>query len=361
MTATASDGTIYTGTTDADGKYDILVPVNDTYIVRVGTPSGTVPAAGSNDNTLPDNVSENNKTHDGAGTTVIVGTTDNLTLDFGFVPAASIGDTVWYDTNTNGLQDAGESGVPNIAVNLFDDNGNPIAATATDTNGHYSFKDLTPGDYQVVFDLGTLPAGYTVSPQDQGRDDSKDSDANIHTGKTSITTLDPGENDPNWDMGIKRDQYEIGDLFWIDSNQNGVYDPDKENIVSDATVELFDTDGHLIATTRTDTEGHYHFDVTPGDYVVRFHMPPDKAEDGYVFTKGDVNGGYIDMPAKVGNGTSAEYLVFDAAIACPCSSVEGDSVGMSDLFSLLPMFAVMVLLGGYFVRREEQTAEPASF
>ena len=39
VTATASDGTTtYTGTTDANGRYDIEVSANDTYTVTVGTP-----------------------------------------------------------------------------------------------------------------------------------------------------------------------------------------------------------------------------------------------------------------------------------------------------------------------------------
>lgn len=37
-------------------------------------------------NSVPDDVTENNLSHDSAGTTVVVTDSDNLTLDFGFTP-----------------------------------------------------------------------------------------------------------------------------------------------------------------------------------------------------------------------------------------------------------------------------------
>ena len=55
-----------------------------------------------------------------------------------------------------------------------------------------SFDNLTPGDYYVEF---IPPAGYVISPQDQGGNDATDSDADSTTGQTITTTLDAGEND----------------------------------------------------------------------------------------------------------------------------------------------------------------------
>ncbi|MDP6415267.1 MAG: SdrD B-like domain-containing protein, partial [Gammaproteobacteria bacterium] len=46
------------------------------------------------------------------------------------------------------------------------------------------------------------PGGFVFSPQDQGVDDTLDSDADVVTGQTVVTTLDPGENDPTWDAGL---------------------------------------------------------------------------------------------------------------------------------------------------------------
>ena len=57
-----------------------------------------------------------------------------------------IGDTVWHDTNRNGLQDNGEAGIPGVVVELLDGNGQPVhdidgnpITAVTDAQGHYSF------------------------------------------------------------------------------------------------------------------------------------------------------------------------------------------------------------------------------
>ncbi len=105
----------------------------------------------------------------------------------------------------DGIQDAGEVGIPDVTVNLYNCAHEFQATTATDANGFYFFYDLTPGGYYVEF---IKPEGYTISPQDQGADDAVDSDADQTTGKTVCTTLDPGEIDPTWDAGMYIPEHE---------------------------------------------------------------------------------------------------------------------------------------------------------
>lgn len=118
-----------------------------------------------------------------------------------FPELAAIGNFVWYDTNMNGIQDAGELGVTGVTVHLFDCAGNMVATDTTDADGLYLFEGLQPGDYYVHF---VLPDGHQFSPQDQGSDDALDSDADISAGRTICTTLDAGETDLTWDAGIFR-------------------------------------------------------------------------------------------------------------------------------------------------------------
>ena len=72
----------------------------------------------------------------------------------------SIGDTVWLDSNANGVQDAGEAGIEGVSVSLT----GPVADTATtDSDGFYEFTDLPLGVYTVsvsgsaISDSGTNP------------------------------------------------------------------------------------------------------------------------------------------------------------------------------------------------------------
>ena len=111
---------------------------------------------------------------------------------------ASIGDRVWNDLDEDGVQDAGEPGIPGVTVYLLNCAGDIIASTVTDANGLYAFLYLDPGDYKIAF---VNPTGMDPSPQNVG-DDAMDSDADPVTGMTACTTLDAGENDMTWDAGF---------------------------------------------------------------------------------------------------------------------------------------------------------------
>jgi len=111
-----------------------------------------------------------------------------------------LGDWVWRDDNGNGIQDAGEPGVAGVSVKLLlGSTGKVAATTTTDDTGHYLFSDLQPGAYRIQF---TLLPGYTFSPQDQGNDDNRDSDANPSTGRTVTTNLTGAESKLRWDAGF---------------------------------------------------------------------------------------------------------------------------------------------------------------
>ena len=123
------------------------------------------------------------------------------------IQLASVGDFVWQDINANGAQDPGESGVAGVVVELFssmDDtvgNGDDASldVAITDATGHYSFGQLSPGNYYLVF---RLPVGYTFTAQDQGTDDTADSDAQASSGRTGLFTLTAGQDDPSRDAGL---------------------------------------------------------------------------------------------------------------------------------------------------------------
>ena len=52
-------------------------------------------------------------------TVTLVSGIDDLTWDLGVYQVASLGDRVWSDTNANGIQDDGESGIVGVRVDLF--------------------------------------------------------------------------------------------------------------------------------------------------------------------------------------------------------------------------------------------------
>src|SRR5262249_49945415 len=152
----------------------------------------------------------------------------NDTIDAGFVPLATIGDYVWEDGDGDGVQDAGESGVNGVTVNLYNasDLTTIIATTTTGNNpvggapGYYQFANLEAGDYVVEF---VAPTGEMITQVDQGGDDTANSDADHLTGQTQTYTVDWGESNQTIDAGLLQPA-KLGDFVWDDTNGNGIQD-----------------------------------------------------------------------------------------------------------------------------------------
>lgn len=93
-----------------------------------------------------------------------------------------VGNRVWLDENVNGLEDAWEAGIGQVCVSLLDgESGQPVAITATDSNGYFGLS-ISPGK---SYRLGVqLPAGYQFTHPDLSNDD-QDSDINPQTSESA--------------------------------------------------------------------------------------------------------------------------------------------------------------------------------
>ena len=107
-----------------------------------------------------------------------------------------LGNQVWLDANSNGIQDPGEEGVGGVCVNLDDANGNLIQQTTTDSNGYYGFNVESGDDYTIEF---VKPDGMEFT-QPNVADDDHDSDADPSTGKTKLIHVTG--DDLSWDAGL---------------------------------------------------------------------------------------------------------------------------------------------------------------
>lgn len=116
---------------------------------------------------------------------------------------AIIGDFVWLDLDRDGIQDAGEPGIPNVTVILSGvvEDDNYRDTTKTDANGIYHFQVPPPGTYKVTF---VLPPGSGLVPtiHNAGSDDAKDSDADRTTLMTQFVTVKKGDIDLTLDAGF---------------------------------------------------------------------------------------------------------------------------------------------------------------
>jgi hypothetical protein len=176
-----------------------------------------------------------------------------------------LGDRVWYDTDRDGIQhqlETTEPGVEGITVELYgngDCTGTPLAADVTDAVGNYLFTELGAGTYCIAF--SNIPADWEITAQDQGGDDTVDSDANASAQITNITL---SAHDLTQDMGLYRPG-RIGDTVWCDAD--GEEDFDAGEGVPGVTVTLYsdpncngdESDGVMLASTTTGADGYYLF------------------------------------------------------------------------------------------------------
>ncbi|MEZ4675057.1 MAG: SdrD B-like domain-containing protein [Caldilineaceae bacterium] len=288
-----NDTPVATTTTDVDGIYAFTNLVPGDYYVVFTPLSGYVlsPQDNSGDDTADSDV---DPTTGATILTTLSSGENDPTWDAGLYEPAGIGDRVWYDNNRDGVQDSGETGVENVEVELLDANGTVVLTTTTDASGYYSFTNLMPDNYSIHFVLDSLPTGYVVSPQDNSGDDATDSDADATTGTTIQTTLDAGEYDPTWDMGIYLPTASLGDLVWEDLNHDGVQDPNEPGIPG-VVVTLTDSNG-LTQTVTTDANGNYTFPalISGEPYTVTFVTP-----DGYMPTTPNAGDDALDSDGAV--------------------------------------------------------------
>ena len=268
---------IATTTTDAFGNYKFSgLPAGD-YSVRITPPANySLSAKGlGGDPNLDSDFDPITYT---TSPITLLGGQNRTDIDAGLKftqpQPASVGDRVWLDTNGDGIQDAGEPGISNVLVTLYNSVGSPVRSTYTDVNGNYLFTDVTPGTYSVGV---SLPPAFVFSPNTGAISGTTNSDIVPATGRTVTFTVNAGDQITYVDAGLKQQQSangSVGDYVWNDINKNGIQDAGEPGIAG-VTVRLVNaTTNAIIATTTTDAAGNYIFnDVPAGNYLVDFVTP----------------------------------------------------------------------------------------
>jgi hypothetical protein len=261
-----------------------------------------------------------------AGYTNTTSTTVSVTLTTGSTGTATyldtqpvtIGDYVWVDSNGNGVQDGGKPGLSGVQVVLYRTNSGlgTLTAVATNTSsgaGAYSFTNVLAGDFVVGFGL---PGAYAYTTPNAGGNTNLDSNAATNNGLTAVFTLTTGQTNNSIDAGYLP-LCALGNLVFHDNNGNGIFD-DGDSGAPNVTVELYrpgDTPGTTppVATTETDSNGHYYFDnLFPGTYFVHIaahefqaggHLVNELNSFG-VFTNDNTDHGIDDLQVT-NNGISS--------------------------------------------------------
>ena len=199
-------------TTDANGKYEFtnLMPNVDRIVANAGEENYkvifTAPAGYSATTSYA--AADGEKDSNGADSSVTLAQGQNdETVDFGLVADGMIGDTLFWDVDNNGGSAPSGADKPLAGVTVTLTYTTPAGvektlSTVTDADGHYSFKDLAPGDYVVTVDKASLS---TVCPECTAQSHAPSGDLTAAEGQelslTSKVTLNPGlmsNNDQDW-------------------------------------------------------------------------------------------------------------------------------------------------------------------
>jgi len=244
-------------TTDSHGKWDKTGLPPGTYSVAVsGVPAGLV-NTGDPDGGTPS-----------ASVVTIGGILPlvNLAQDFGYQGSASVGDTIWLDVNGDGIQQAGDPGVPNIPVTVTSAGADGILGTAddvvvtttTDSSGHYAVSGLPAGPTTVSYQAASLPGGDVAHSDLDGTDPT-----------TTTLTLAAGDDRTDVDFVVVGSQHLSGIVF-DDKNGNRRQGPGEPGVPGvTVRVTWFGPNGPVTVTTVTGPNGTWSLSNMPaGNYTV---------------------------------------------------------------------------------------------
>ncbi|MGD8457220.1 MAG: sortase [Anaerolineales bacterium] len=279
---------------------------------------------------------------DAQSTDEVLGSTisDYEDADFGYTPGASVGDTIWLDTNRNGSKDDKdptvfyEPGIEGVEVTLtgdVDGDGTiDILTDTTDANGNYLFDNLHPGSYTItVTDMsGALVGGGAVSGLAPTYDPDEGVPCSVCNETTSFT-LTPGQYDPSRDFGYAP-YATIGDTLWIDSYNQGTLDSGEARLPG-VTVTLRDCSvaglpnaceagDPVVQTTITDENGEYAFAVYENKFY-QVEVPPTVT----------IPDGTLTLITEPSPADAADLVNVSTPGAYLDSDFGYDSAGMNDL------------------------------
>lgn len=194
-------------------------------------------------------------------------------INAGYVEFSIIGDHAWRDDNKNGIQDPEEIGINGLKVWLLDAKGvvwdSTITQSLSGQPGHYSFNRLRWGSYKVMFEIqDTFEFTTRVLTQELINSDV----AYLENGLTEDFIVLPNQNRTDIDAGYILSKSFTGSLsgiVWRDKNNDKLRGME-DTVLVDITLQLFDHNGLLVASTSSDNQGNYSFDnLTSGNYYIK--------------------------------------------------------------------------------------------
>ena len=201
--------------------------------------------------------------------------------NFGYQPAGVLGDFVWEDVNSDGVQDDSEIGLPKTTVTainqttvIVDGISYPIGTyseiTYTDYDGYYSFDNLVDGSWKVTV---LSNAGYSATYDPDGGNDNVTIMVISGGIVSSVGNAWCTNSDCSLDIdfGLKESgSFSISGTVCIDDGSNdGICSTGGETDLEGYYLSIYNLNGELKGQVKTDAFGDYTFKgLSEGTYFV---------------------------------------------------------------------------------------------
>lgn len=268
LTGTTAQGPVnLMATSEVNGAYSFTNLQPGTYAIAETQPAGYadgLDAVGSLGGTLA---------NDTLSAIVLNNNGNGINYNFGEGCNGALSGFVFCDTNNDGIKQAGEGGVPNVAIQLTgtDTQGPVNLATATDANGAYSFSNLRPGTYTVK---ETQPAGFA-----DGLDAIGSLGGTLANDQISNIALPQNGLGVNYNFG-EGCLGSLSGFVYCDYNNDGLKQAN-ENGISGVAITLTGTDsnGAVNRLAISNSTGAFTFaNLLPGTYKLSETQPPGNVD-----------------------------------------------------------------------------------
>ncbi|MDB5692450.1 MAG: hypothetical protein JWO81_1513, partial [Alphaproteobacteria bacterium] len=277
---------------------------------------------------------------------------NTVTLSPLAVATLTLGDLVYKDVNKNGTFDAGDTGVGNVTVKLYIDNGTTagvwdagdtlVTSTTTSnvagTLGKYQFTGLAPGDYLVVVPAANFAAAQPLNallphPGAVDPDNNVDNDNNgaaigggdvasqaITLAYDTEPTAGPGNDTNNTvDFGFQTNSPPVA------NTDTATVDEDSSANTINVRANDTDPDGDTFTVTATGAAGHGTVSITNGGNDLTYTPTGNyNGADSFTYTITDSHGATAQATVNVTVGPVNDPVAADTGAAF---SVNEDSVG----------------------------------
>jgi hypothetical protein len=309
---------LFTQITDSSGDYSFTGLAPGSYVVVETDPTGYYSISDGDSTTPGDDTPGNVSGIDNRIPVTVAAAESDTGNDFLDRGLGTIGNSVWLDENSDGIQDAGELAVRNASVSLTgtDISGNTVNRTTVTSNGssNYIFSGLPPSNGSG-YTIRVTPLAHLSQTYDENGLGTSDETTVVLAAGGEHLTADFGYNwAPTANVTGGTGTGAIGNLVWIDANANGSRDPgesglggvtisiyydlNNDGVVDSIFPDAVDQNGATgTGTTTTNSDGSYVFhDLPKGIYDIVVTPPSDYSQTG-------------DPDATLDNQTTAPILL----------------------------------------------------